>query len=858
MLASRMLSRLLPVTEGDVSVYDSVRQDTGPDLESQERPAMPFRDDDDDPENMMFEGQNAPAPFSDVALSPERRAMSRESGPSSGSRPRRLDPEQRQPADEDDDVPASLLLDEHETPSTRRGEPSTDRRATSRQKTEAQWRATQRQHKLHASQMPRQGQRRSSQAASAGQPGHPVHNNEAADAMWMYTNAANLDGFLREVYQYYTEHGVWSIILSRAIDQLTEIFLFSLTMFLTTCVDYSKIPSSKKTSDVLIPKCMAQAGWIKNAALFAFIIYSCSKALNNLGSLRRLFQMRNFYHHVLGISDADIQTVSWVRVVDGLVRIQNANVATAVNAPRAKRYLEYTKPQQRMNAESIANRLMRKDNYYVALFNKDVVDFSLPVPFLGERQFYSKSLEWCFDFCLTNFIFDEQGTPRPFALGIKNRHALIENVRRRLRFVAIISVILAPWNIIRFCITYFFRYYIEFTRNPAKASARTFTPFAEWKIREFNELDHLFQRRLRQAYPFANEYLKQFPKDKMDQLCRFVAFVSGAFAAVLTLATLFDTELFLTFEITPGRTAVFWLTIMVGIFGVAYGTLPDEYDTHDPVLHLREVLLYTHYMPAHWKDRLHSNEVRAEFATLYQMKILIFLEEILSLVLAPLILLRNANHRSERIVDFFREHTVHVEGIGHQCNFAVFGFKKNQNIEDPTTMLQEPDGLRDDYFGLKDDKMAASVQNFAQYYSHHHHRNGRRALQTYQPPPAWPPMDLGPADDAALPARTPARPHRSTLLDSRRLPTTFSPVQQARDRQSLARLPELQNDSRVSESRLMAQDSDLDDYDKAVGVGGVGESETDKEDEVGREGVLGMLAQFTRAKRKEGRGAVEI
>ena len=125
---------------------------------------------------------------------------------------------------------------------------------------------------------------------------------------------------------------------------------------------------------------------------------------------------------------------------------------------------------------------------------------------------------------------------------------------------------------------------------------------------------------------------------------------------------------------------------------------------------------------------------------MYQMKILIFVEEILSLIVAPWILLRNASERCERLIDFFREQTVHVEGIGYQCNFAVFGFKKDLNVEDPTTVLNEPDGLRDDYYGLKDDKMAASVQNFMQYYSHFSHRQGVRRPQGWHPPPAWPPM----------------------------------------------------------------------------------------------------------------------
>ena len=56
----------------------------------------------------------------------------------------------------------------------------------------------------------------------------------------------------------------------------------------------------------------------------------------------------------------------------------------------------------------------------------------------------------------------------------------------------------------------------------------------------------------------------------------------------------------------------------------------------------------------------------------------------------------------------------------------------------------------------------------------------------------------------------------------------------------------------------MALDSDLDDYDRAVGrdASGLGlESDTDGEDGVngaGKEGVLGLLAQFTKAKTEKG------
>jgi len=842
-----------------VSVFEDLR--AAPhrhgDLKSRGRQEDTFHDEDDDyPDRIFLEGAND-EDSDQTQPSPASQPSARQSPILERIRPKWLDSRRNRRIDEDDDVPESLILDDNKKGASSRGSSRPTGQDT-KARAEAQWKAAQERQRLHAEPSTRavsRGHRSSTKAAQ------PVQADPHVDAMWLYTSAANLDAFLLEVYQYYVEHGVWSILLSRIISLVTELFIFSFAMFLTTCVDYSKVPGSKMTSDIVIPKCMKNASWTKNAALFVFIVYWLSRLTTHVRGIQRLFHMQRFYLHVLGITDIDIQTVSWIRVVEGLVKAQGSNIATADMSAAGRKFTGYRKTQERINAESVANRLMRQDNYYVALYNKEILDFTLPLPFVGSRQFYSKSLEWCIDFCLTNFIFDERGSIRPFCLDVKNRHALVTALSRRLQFAALTSVLIAPFNILRFCMMYFFRYYTEFTRNPSRLSARSFTPFAEWKIREFNELEHLFQRRLRQAMPFANDYLKQFPKDKQDQFARFVALVSGALAAVLGMFSVWDSELFLGFEVTPGRTALFWLTIVVGIFGLAHGALPDENEVHDPVLHLKEVLMFTHYMPAHWKNRLHSNEVLSEFSAMYQMKILIFVEEILSLIVAPWILLRNANSNCERIIDFFREQTVHVDGIGYQCNFAVFGFKKDLNAEDPTAVLNEPDGLRDDYFGLKDDKMAASVQNFMQYYSHYNQRpqGKRRGHHGWQPPPAWPPMmgqeagteDTGNIARAALspPART--RPGKGGVRRHR------SPARShaATGRQvAFERRPSRKGEPAMSESRLMAQDSDL--QDAIIDGGGskdVLESDTDG-DEGGGAGVLGMIYQFSKAQTEKGGG----
>lgn len=64
---------------------------------------------------------------------------------------------------------------------------------------------------------------------------------------------------------------------------------------------------------------------------------------------------------------------------------------------------------------------------------------------------------------------------------------------------------------------------------------------------------------------------------------------------------------------------------------------------------------------------------------MFQLKITVFFTELLSVLLTPWILFFSLPPCSATIIDFFREFTVHVDGIGYVCSFAVFDFQLHNN-----------------------------------------------------------------------------------------------------------------------------------------------------------------------------------
>lgn len=65
------------------------------------------------------------------------------------------------------------------------------------------------------------------------------------------------------------------------------------------------------------------------------------------------------------------------------------------------------------------------------------------------------------------------------------------------------------------------------------------------------------------------------------------------------------------------------------------------------------------------------------FGQLFQMKIALLFQELISVVVTPFVLWYTLPTCAGAIVDFFREFTVHVDGLGYVCSFAVFDFKRH-------------------------------------------------------------------------------------------------------------------------------------------------------------------------------------
>ncbi|KAF2687768.1 autophagy-related protein 9 [Lentithecium fluviatile CBS 122367] len=792
------------------------------------------------------------------------------------------------PPDDDDDVPQSLLLEGGPpTPSGSKGRrveglPPPVPGPSTRQ-ARAQWDATRRQQRLHED---RQDDYPARGWGPAGRPGQST-SDPRTRALWLWANQTDLDNFLAEVYEYYVGCGIYSMVLRKVLMLLQTAFVVGFLTTLTWCIEYSKISHSHKMSEVLVPQCTKQLHGFWVFALWVFIIYWLYSFQRLVRDVPRLRTMRDFYEHLLDIPDRDIQTIQWQQIVGRIMALRDSNLTTASNlSPNVRKLLD-SKSRQRLDAVDIASRLMRRDNYLIALFNKEILDVSITVPFLGKRSVFSETTHWHVNLAIMDYVFSgPNGQFNQDFLKERNRRALVEKLKSRFVLTGMISVVCAPFAVAFVLASYLFKYFTEYHKDPSQLSTRDFTTYAQWKFREFNELPHLFYRRRNMAYRYANTYLAQFPKDKTEQISSFVSLVTGAFLFVLLAFTLLDSELFLNFEITPGRNALLYITVLGAIYRIARGSSPQQDSVADPTFFLSHVIYHTRYEPASWKDRLHTDEVRGEFAQLYQPKVLIFAEEILSMVITPFLLIFRLPNSSERIVDFFREFSIVVDGLGVVCSYSMFPFKKGEsNIPANRTGEPREDAeLREEYFLAKDNKMLASYYGFLETYTTQPQGGYNGRLQgrggSFHPPPQFP-NDYGPSSrimpppgmDMTLrginrgpagrqtsarrtprsgPSSGPSEPINSTLLDPHHQPQASalrgSPRQGPHGRYRSSLHPVSDQTTRIEEESTLGD---------SWRTSRLAQNDDDEEEEApggNQGGVLQLLRQFSKAQ-AEGRGA---
>ncbi|XP_069715205.1 autophagy-related protein 9B isoform X2 [Phaenicophaeus curvirostris] len=589
-----------------------------------------------------------------------------------------------------------------------------------------------------------------------------LHVPEGLPDSWYHVK--NLDDFFSRIYRFHQRNGFACMVLADAFELGQFAFVVAFTTFLLCCVDYDVLFANRPLNhsragdrakvtlpDALLPaaQCAQRirgSGWIIFLLAMATVFW-LYRLVKVLCSLLSYWEIRSFYTQALKIPSEELCSLSWQEVQARLMELQRRQ-------PLCVHKRELTELD-------IYHRILRFKNYTVAMVNKSLLPVRFRLPLLGSVVFLTRGLQYNLELLLfwgPGSLFQNKWSLRARCKRAEARRELARGLARAAVLAGLANLALCPCVLLWQLLYAFFSYAEGIKREPGSLGARRWSLYGRLYLRHFNELDHELQARLSRGYRPAAEYMNSFASPLLAVLAKNVGFFAGSILAVLIALTVYDEDVLAVEHVLAAA------TLLGVVVTVSRSFIPDEHTVRCPQQLLQRVLAHVHYMPDHWPGNAGRSETRSEMGQLFQYKAVFILEELLSPIITPLILIFALPARALDIVDFFRNFTVEVAGVGDVCSFAQLDVRNHGNPQ----WLSAGQTEASVYQQAEDGKTELSLMHFAitnprwqppppseLFLSHLKEQAQRDAAAARAPGTAWP------SDEASTTSPVSPWPHGS-------------------------------------------------------------------------------------------------
>ncbi|VDM46992.1 unnamed protein product [Toxocara canis] len=439
-------------------------------------------------------------------------------------------------------------------------------------------------------------------------------SSQSYDGRWDHVE--NLDQFFTRVYEYHQGGGLMCICMSYVLSLLQFVFVVSFSTFLLQCVDYPILFNTKNVTVDGVP--VSGKRHLSDA-----IVSGCITRLHPLVAAALLFAILFWIFRVIRDGYHLVQFYEIHNFYEEALGISDAELSNLTWCEVVKRVCQM-QPQlhliinkERLTPLDVYQRILRFKNYFVSFVNKELLPPVLHVPFMGPIPYLSNGLKLNLEWLL--FWGPWSPWEGPYALKDDYKHQhniarLTSEMEGTIFYMGIANLVFFPLILLYQILYSFFSYAELVKREPGALGMRRYSNYGRSKIRHFNELDHELRMRLSRSHRAAQQYMDQFISPLKEIIAKNVAFVAGALFATLALLSAWDEDV-----------------LAVNLCYLA---------------------------------------VRQEFGHLFQLKAQFIVEELLSPLVTPFVLLFWIRPKAREFVNFFYNFTVSVDGLGDVCSFA--------------------------------------------------------------------------------------------------------------------------------------------------------------------------------------------
>lgn len=519
-----------------------------------------------------------------------------------------------------------------------------------------------------------------------------------------YQTVRSNPNFFENVYNYYIRGGYNCIVVQNIMTIFTTAFLMLFSTIILFCIKWKEMMScdSEDTCLSVSDYYMSQDEMstpLKVCMKFYFSIFAIYWIWCTFTYIIQIFTFipyKNYYEKGLGIAKDDLVGIEWNDVINSMIKYD----------------IE-------LNHTIIVSSIMRKDNYLIALFNKNIIGVT--------SFFYTNYFEWILNICILNHIFTDRH--RLNIATIRDRPMIV----RRFRILGILMLVFSPFILAILLVYCIVKFTADFYTKKNYFGPKEWNMYAKWKFREYNELQHIFDKRVDRSYKYAVRYEEKFNSHMINVITNQLVFVAGTLLSVLIVITLFDERISLYVKLMERN--LLWyvaiLTSMIAICKVFFVTPDSKSKTHNEIM--KDISRYTHYYPKKWKGSVHTRKTYDSFRKLYTYKVMALVKELLGVILVPVIMIFYMPKNMNIVLQYIEDITIYHSKLGHICKYGNFELDQTgrvrytsagntEEVERDSPEIPMPDPESGDNAGyrtfIQNDsrKLNLSMMNFAAHY----------------------------------------------------------------------------------------------------------------------------------------------
>jgi len=369
-----------------------------------------------------------------------------------------------------------------------------------------------------------------------------------------------------------------------------------------------------------------------------------------------MHKIKIFYENQLEVNDEELFMISWISILQKLENIQ-----------KSFQFIHGRQIYQFHNSLDMVKRIQRKNNFIVCLIEKNIIDLPLNNMFLT-NLYFNKILEWNLRLAIINELNSK----------IERNCIIYHHIRlkRTFLYLGIVNLLIAPFTFVYIFIYFFLNNAAHFHAEPKEFMSYSWSWYAQWKFREYNEVHHIFMQRISVSISYAVKFCNQFHNGETTTIARFITFTLSSMISILIILGFFN-EAILSITIFE-RNLWWYIAIITAIIALSKSFIHDNIFKANPQEHLDNTIKYTHYHPIAW-NQLSIIKVYTEISSLLKFKTTLLLLELFGVFVTPFILIFYLRNRTKQICNFFKDEMYKDTKIGYICKSSIFPEEQNEN-----------------------------------------------------------------------------------------------------------------------------------------------------------------------------------